>query len=129
MDWNDVKAMVEGRGDLDCKPKQIWWAYFGENIGEEQYGKGKMFLRPVLIIKRFSQGLCFVVPLTTKKKPNPCHLTISWKKKDGKYKTDYLLFDQARTISTKRLIKVIGDIKFHQLQKLCKYFYKILISE
>lgn len=43
---------------------EIWYASIGLNIGYEQDGKGSDYLRPVLIIKKFNNEICWVVPLT-----------------------------------------------------------------
>lgn len=66
--WCNVKEKVD---ELDTnnnyfKEREIWWCYLGENIGFEQNGKGDLFLRPVLIFKKFNRKLCWVIPLSTK---------------------------------------------------------------
>ncbi len=37
----------------------------GANVGIEQDGKGDDFLRPVLVFKKFSRRMCWVIPLST----------------------------------------------------------------
>ena len=65
--WNDVKEKVNNLDPTKhyFKEREIWWCYCGENVGFEQDGKGDLFLRPVLIIKKFSRRLCWVLPLST----------------------------------------------------------------
>jgi mRNA interferase MazF len=67
-EWNSIKEKVD---DLDTtshyfKEREIWWCYLGENVGYEQNGKGDLFLRPVLIFKKFNRRLCWVLPLSTR---------------------------------------------------------------
>ncbi len=66
--WNTIKQKIDS---LDAtnhyfKEREIWWCYCGNNIGMEQDGKGDLFLRPILIFKKFNRRLCWVLPLTTK---------------------------------------------------------------
>ena len=45
----------------------IWWCKIGENVGNEICGKGKDFLRPVLIVNKLCKYNFIGVPLTSKK--------------------------------------------------------------
>lgn len=85
---------------------QIWWCSIGENIGVESDGKGKDFLRPVLIIKKFGYSAFLGVPLTSKAKANkPFYYEISI----GKRKS-LLMFSQIRTWDSSRLVRKVTDI-------------------
>ena len=66
--WNEVKEKIDdfNTDDNYFKEREIWWCYIGENIGYEQSGKGNLFLRPVLIFKKFNRRLCWALPLSTK---------------------------------------------------------------
>lgn len=48
------------------REKEIWWAAMGQNIGFKVNGKHQLFERPVLIIKKYSEDVCFILPLSTK---------------------------------------------------------------
>lgn len=66
--WNNIKKTVN---ELDVSriyfnEREIWWCYFGLNVGHEQDGRGLLFLRPVLIYKKFTRDLCWAIPLSTK---------------------------------------------------------------
>lgn len=67
-EWNNIKQSVDDLQTEDhyFKEREIWWCYLGENIGLEQNGKGDSFIRPVLILKKFSRRMCWVLPLSTK---------------------------------------------------------------
>lgn len=43
---------------------EVWYASLGLNIGYEQDGKGAEYLRPVLIVRKFNNDICWIVPLT-----------------------------------------------------------------
>ena len=55
--WNEIKKTTETIGNVpQFKVREIYHTKIGENIGFEQSGKGDEFLRPVLILKRFTTG-------------------------------------------------------------------------
>jgi Growth inhibitor len=121
MGWNDVKAMVQDRKEVWCNPSEIWWAYYGENIGSEQNGAGKLFLRPVVILKRHNKKLCFVTPLTSQLNERQSFLQINWQKKNGLADSGVAILNQTKTISTKRLSRIMG--------KMSEENFKILILQ
>ena len=45
--WPEKKEIIFKRGE-------IWWCSLGFNVGEEIFGKGNKFTRPVLIFKKFT---------------------------------------------------------------------------
>lgn len=65
--WHRIKSKIN---DLDSsnfyfKERDIWWCHYGANVGFEQNGKNKLFLRPILILKKLSRHTCIVIPLST----------------------------------------------------------------
>lgn len=69
--WNTTKKENDARVDIEkifYREQEIWWCFLGINIGHEQDGKGENFLRPILIIKKFSRDTFIGVPLSTTKK-------------------------------------------------------------
>lgn len=64
--WNEEKKILnKNKRDLLFKEGEIWWCSVGLNVGEEVYGKGKYFRRPVIILKKLSHNSCVVIPTTT----------------------------------------------------------------
>lgn len=126
MSWQEVKAMIRKfQGEKFCKPKQIWWANIGDNIGDEINGKGDRFLRPVLIIKVFRKGLCLVVPFTTQTRKGKEFMPVSWQRKNGDFCKNTLLLHQVRTLSTKRLVNRVGGLKNQkQFEQILDGFYQ-----
>lgn len=48
--WNRIKRTTnQNNRKLGIKPREIYWANIGKNIGYEQNGKGKDFMRPLLM--------------------------------------------------------------------------------
>lgn len=103
----------------------IWWVNLDPTIGHEQAKK-----RPCLIISHniFNQGaaeLVVILPITSKFKP------ISWlvEVKPNILKSkSYIICNQIRTISTKRLLgNCIGNVNDHTL-KLVEERLKFLLE-
>lgn len=110
--WNEVKKrtnIIERR--LKLKPRDIFWLKIGQNIGNEEYGKGKDFIRPVVIIRQLTSDLFVGVPTTsTKKQDNDYFHTIRYmnNKKEDIQSTAMLL--QFKTFSKKRLLSKMGTV-------------------
>ena len=49
---------------------EIWWCFLGINIGIEIDGKGDLFIRPVLILKKINRHSAWILPLTSTFKDN-----------------------------------------------------------
>jgi len=70
-EWNEVKKEVnKNKRRLGIKLREIFWAKIGVNIGDEEYGKGQNFTRPVIVIQQLSRDLFLGVPTTTTLKDN-----------------------------------------------------------
>jgi mRNA interferase MazF len=65
--WNLLKKKIQIKNSVPSfKSKEIWWCNLGINIGSEQDGKGLLFSRPVLVIKKISRQLFVGIPLSSK---------------------------------------------------------------
>jgi len=53
---------------LFFKEKELWWCSVGVNLGEEIFGKGVKFTRPVLIFKKFTSNSFLGLPITKQEK-------------------------------------------------------------
>ncbi len=64
--WNIEKQRIDKTdpSNLYFYEREIWWCHVGINVGREQSGKGSNFMRPVLVLKKFSRTLCWVIPLS-----------------------------------------------------------------
>lgn len=68
--WNEKKQAIElvQEKEILFKEGEIWWSSVGMNVGNEIFGKGEDFTRPVLVFKKLSQNSCIVLPVTTQEK-------------------------------------------------------------
>ena len=105
--WNILKKNLNRTGRVFfAHPREIWWCSLGVNVGFEQDGTGEVGERPVLILKGFSQRVCWAVPLTTSTKKNPYHISLG----TVGGKEAFAIISQIRLIDTKRLVNKIGFI-------------------
>lgn len=122
IDWTKKKIrhhLDEEKRELYFREKEIWWAALGKNIGYEMDGKHEFFARPVIILKKFSANMCFVLPLTSTIKNG--HISyqfiMTW---DGKLSAVNL--SQGRTISSKRLLDKMGTVENYVFASLLTSF-------
>ena len=104
--WNKEKKSLENIGHdiLSFHEREIWWCSIGINLGDEQDGKNELFERPVLILKKYSKDMCFVLPLTTQiKNPKPWYQVIVKIEEE----INAVNISQGRVISSKRLLRKI----------------------
>jgi len=112
--WNKEKVLLDNTNSLDLKIKkrQIWLCKIWINIGSE-ISKENPFIRPILVLNdRYRWDLILILPLTTKINKNfkKFYIKIDW----GKYwlnKDSYILLNQIRVISKKRLVRKLNDKK------------------
>jgi mRNA-degrading endonuclease toxin of MazEF toxin-antitoxin module len=77
-EWHKEKAVLHKKTKIVFfHEREIWRCALGANVGNEQDGKGALFTRPVLILKKFSKTTSWAVPLTTKKKQGSYFYSLS----------------------------------------------------
>ena len=97
--WNIKKKLLDTKKrKILFKEGEIWWCSIGKNIGEEVYGKGISFRRPVIILKKLSRNSCIVIPTTTKTRSGSWYRHIRVRDIDR-----WAMLNQIRFISGNRL--------------------------
>ena len=104
--WNKESKVVFKQGD-------IWWCSLGVNLGEEIFGKGTKFTRPVLIFRKFTSNSFLGLPLTKQEKKGTWYveITIHGEKR-------WVMLNQARVLDKKRLTSRIGVLDDADLKKV-----------
>ena len=117
MKWHEIKERInEGKRATYCKKGEIWWVYWGENIGQELNAPPPHYRRPVLVLRFFGRYTCLVVPLSTKGKKNRFHVhipseRIRYKGKNQREVVErYANIAQYKIIDTKRMIYKMGTV-------------------
>ena len=109
--WGKEKKNLEnvGHDTLSFHEREIWWCSIGINLGDEQDGKNELFERPVLIIKKFNNKICWVLPMTTKQKDG-----IYYHQLEHNGKIFSVILSQIRLVSVKRFRRFVRKISPHQ---------------
>lgn len=124
LEWIGLKEKLDSK---ESKPPylnegDIWWASLGENVGVEINGKSKKFSRPVIILKKLSGKLYFVVPASTKTKKGTWY--VSYKHR-GKRATACL--QHARSIDYRRLQSKMGRLNPSDFKRIKKGFRELFL--
>ena len=109
--WNTEKKKIELKDSkkIKCHKRQIWLCKIWENIWSE-VSKSENFIRPVLILKVLKWGLVLILPLTTIYKETFNKELLEIKTKNcWLNKKSYLMLNQIKVISKKRLIRNLSS--------------------
>ena len=113
-EWSQLKATLHSRKkEQYFKERDIFWASIGVNIGYEQDGKGEIFSRPILVVKKYSKNIFFGVPLSTQIKQGSFFFTFNLNDKESN-----ALLVQGRIYDIKRLENKIGKISQDNFKQL-----------
>jgi mRNA interferase MazF len=113
-EWCGLKIILwkkSGKGIF--KEREIWWCSLGMNLGEEIFGKGKKFTRPVLIFKKLTGNSFLGLPLTTQEKLGSWYVEIT-----NHGKKNWVMLNQARILDKKRLTNRIATLDDSDFQKV-----------
>jgi len=123
--WNEIKKSSHNNGDIiKFQHRHIIFMKIGANIGYEQDGKGKDFLRPVLVYKKFNNRVFYGIPLTSKIKNDKFHFEFEYKKG----KRSFAILSQLRLFDIKRAKYYDGKISKNQFKKLEEKFLKLIYT-
>ena len=76
--WNNIKKELEKKIEkFFFKEGEVWWMSVGINIANESCGKGEIFRRPVLILRKLSGNSFIGLPLSSKEKAGSWFTDIS----------------------------------------------------
>jgi mRNA-degrading endonuclease toxin of MazEF toxin-antitoxin module len=125
--WNEIKKETsKSRRRLGIKPREVFWAKIGYNIGSEEYGKDDNFARPVIVIRQLTQDLFVGVPLTSTIKHNDYFHCFEYiNKQNGLVKNSAMIL-QLRTFSIKRLMNKVGTVNKNDFNKIVEKCQKIV---
>ncbi len=115
--WNQVKIILDKiQKRLFFKERDIFFTSLGENIGFEQNGKGRDFMRPVLIVKKFNNEVFFGIPLSKTKRRGKYYFEFDY---TSKFKSVALL-SQLRLFDAKRLKYKSGTMNLEDFENIKK---------
>ena len=113
--WNIVKKKNHFEKERPFfHQREIWSCNLGVNIGFEQDGSGDDFMRPVVVIKKFSKEVCWVIPLTKSNKTGKYYFSFSFIDKV----VSSAILSQLTLLDSKRLYYKIGDIDANDFKQI-----------
>jgi mRNA interferase MazF len=120
--WNNRKKKLHEAKDRPFfHVREVWFCHLGVNIGFEQDGTSEEKLRPVLILKKFNNEVCWILPFTKTEKTGTYYFPAQFV---GDADSRVIL-SQIRLIDSKRLKYLAGYIDaavFTEIQKRLKDF-------
>ena len=117
-EWNKAKKEINKKSiqSSHIKIGYIYWIKIGKNIGNEVFGKGKDFARPVLVMNVFYNGLFLGVPLSSKTHNKSGKLYYKFKDNKGNLQT--ALLTQLRIFDSKRVKTQLSSVKISDFEIL-----------
>jgi mRNA-degrading endonuclease toxin of MazEF toxin-antitoxin module len=123
-EWFKLKIKLSFKEDsLVFKQNEIWWCSLGLNLGEETYGKGEKFTRPVLIFKKLTSSSFVAFPLTTQERIGSWYAKI-----ETQGIKRWVMLNQIRILDKKRLTNRIGALSGADVQEVKKSFINLYCS-
>lgn len=122
--WNEIKMKTdESVPSIKIREGEIRWCRVGINIGNEVIGKGENFIRPVLILKKFSGDVFLGVPLTTKIRTSDWYFLIKADDRDR-----CAILNQARLFDRKRLQEKIFELSEVEIREIKEAYCKLILG-
>ena len=120
--WNTLKKKINNKKNTKTiRERDVFFISLGENIGFEQNGKGERFLRPVLVLRKFSSHLFLGIPLTSQKKEGRFYAEFSFKGK-----TSTAILSQIRLFDAKRIEYFSGKISVGNFLEIKKKLIELI---
>src|SRR3989344_9412154 len=93
--------------------REIWFASLGANIGFEEDGKGREFLRTILVLRKFNNESLWGIPITKKIKTGKYYFVFNLEDRGQ----NNLILSQLRIMDAKRLKYKIGILDLKDFNK------------
>jgi len=120
--WNILKQKLHsGKTENYFKERDVFWVSIGVNVGFEQDGKGEIFSRPVLVMKKYNKNIFLGIPLSTQIKQGSFFFEFLL---NGKPSNALLV--QARVYDAKRLENKIGKMNQQDFNNLKSKFRELV---
>lgn len=115
--WLSLKERINKNPRPSFEKLDVWWCYFGCNVGTEKDGKGdnNLFLRPVILFEVINEKHLIAIPLTKT-------IIIDDLRIPFYFDYDFSVADisHIRALDSRRLFKKMGRISFHVYGKIKK---------
>ena len=125
LEWCKLKVRLFNKeSKVVFKQGDIWWCSLGMNLGEEMFGKGEKFTRPVLVFRKFTSNSFLGLPLTKQEKQGSWYVEIT-----VHGEKNWVMLNQARILDKKRLTNRVAALDTNDYQKVKERFLEFYDSE
>jgi mRNA-degrading endonuclease toxin of MazEF toxin-antitoxin module len=125
LDWCKIKIpLAEKIPNVLFKEGEIWWCSIGMNVGEEEFGKGRLFMRPILIFKKFTENSFLGLPLVGHEKMGDWYVAVKMPRGISS-----ILLNQARTFDKRRLHNRLITMRDADFATVQERFHKVYCPE
>ncbi len=123
-EWCQLKiSLFNKESKVIFKQGDIWWCSLGVNLGEEMFGKGSKFTRPVLIFRKFTSNSFLGLPLTKQEKHGNWYVEITIHEE-----RNWVMLNQARVLDKRRLTNRIEALDNADFKKVMEKFLEFYSS-
>jgi mRNA interferase MazF len=120
--WHNTKYWIHNDKQRPrFRESEVWFCSLGENIGFEEDGKGRNFLRPVIIVRKFNKQVLWALAITSKQKVGKYYFPVDFGRG-----INTAILSQLRLIDSKRLMNIIGTIPKGQFSQLTKKLKELI---
>jgi len=113
--WHDKKSQIN---NIEKRPffheREIWFCHLGANVGFEQDGMGDDFQRPIVIIRKFNNEICWVVPLSKTDKRGRYYFAFKF----NDTITSVAILSQIKLLDARRLSRKIGEVDKNEFAQI-----------
>ena len=117
-EWNEVKKTIQYSMVSDRTffyEREVWWVRLGINIGDEEDGKDDGYIRPVIILRKYSKRSFLAIPMSSVTKSSIYYYEFNFKGENVS-----AILSQIRFMDSRRLFKIEGKISKEEFAKLIK---------
>lgn len=125
--WNSVKKKTaKANIKLGIRPRDIFWAKIGHNLGSEEHGKNQNFSRPLIVVRKLTSDLFIGISLTSTVKNNDYFHSFEYDNRVNGWVENSAMILQLRTYSIKRLMNKAGVINKNDFKIIKEKAKKLL---
>jgi mRNA-degrading endonuclease toxin of MazEF toxin-antitoxin module len=122
--WHQEKKSInEKEARIFFAEHEVWICSLGANIGSEQDGKGDLFVRPVVILKKFNGDVFWGIPLTHARKAGMLYFDLTMEL------GGFAILSQIRLLDAKRLHYKLAALSAERFMLLKEAFLKLATQE
>ena len=132
-DWNNIKQNIDTRIESEnpkdiiyYSERDIVWISCGLNVGIESDGKGELYMRPAVILRKLNKNHYIVLFCTTTEKVHPYYFKIN--SNHESLKNTKIILSQVKTIDKKRIVERLVTLSENDFLEIKNKFIEILVN-